>query len=137
MKHIDYLYFNVYNFFYSKSQHRQSFNPRIQAMYLVAFGTGGWLLLLESLYLHAIKHTRFASRGESTIFAASIYMLTTLLFNYIFITRDRDQKILGKYEKLTGQNPKKKLHLIVSVSILFLPYAALLFFAVFFPRHGQ
>ena len=135
MKHVDYLYFNVYNYFYRISQYRPSFNPRMQTMFLFSLGSGGWLLLLESCYLHLIKHARFASRGESSFFAISIYMLTALLFHYIFIFKDRDQKIFGKYEAFSNRNPKRKWHLIVSVSVLFIPYLALMAFAIFFPRH--
>ncbi|HZE83221.1 MAG TPA: hypothetical protein VE035_02885 [Puia sp.] len=137
MKHIDYLYFNIYSYFYKISQYRQNFNARIQAMYLFSLGLGGWLLLFQALYLHLIKHTRFSSRGESTIFAGAIYMLTTVLFNYIFITKHRDLKIFGKYEEFSNQNPKRKWHFILSVTILLMPYLALLSFAIFFPRHGQ
>lgn len=135
MKHIDYLYFNIYNYFYRVSQYRQTPNPRIQAMYLFSLGTGGWLLLLESLYLHVIKHTRFSSRGESAMFAFSVYILTTFLFHYIFIMRDRDQKIFGKYEAFSNRNPKRKGHLVVSAVVLAIPYLALVSMAVFFPRH--
>ena|ERR1700730_15180183 len=137
MKHLDYLYFNIYNHFYRISQCRQSFNPRIQAMYLFSMGSGGWLLLFESLYLHVIKHSRFASHAESAMFAASLYMLTTVFFNYIFIIKDRDLKIFGKYEAISNRNPKRKLHLIISVSILLMPYLGLLTLAVFFTKHGQ
>ena len=135
MKHIDYLYFNIYNYFYRISQYRQTSNPRIQAMYLFSLGTGGWLLLLESLYLHGIKHTRFSSKGESAIFAFSLYMLTTFLFHYIFIVRDRDQKIFGKYEKFANRNPKRKWHLLVSAIVLVIPYLAMAGMAIFSPRH--
>ena len=137
MKHIDYLYFNIYNYFYRISQYRQSFNTRIQAMYLFSLGSGGWLLLLEALYLHLIKHAWFSSPAESAIFAISLYVLTALLFNYTFIIKDRDLKIFEKYEELSNQNPKRKRHLIISISILLLPYLVLLSFAIFFPRHGR
>lgn len=135
MKHIDYLYFNIYNYFYRISQDRQGINARTQAMYLFSLGSGGWLLLLQALYLHLVKHTRFASRMESTIFAASIYMLTAMLFNYIFIVKHRDLKIFGKYEEMSNQNPKRRRHLIISITVLIIPYLALFFFAVFSPRH--
>ena len=134
MKHIDYLYFNIYSYFYRISQYRQSFNPRMQAVYLFSLGSGGWLLLLESFYLHFIRQARFTSRGESTIFAASIFTLTTLLFNYIFIIKDRDLKIFGKYEEVSD-HPKRKWHFILSLSVLVMPYIILVYFAVFFPRH--
>ena len=135
MKHIDYLYFNIYNYFYRISQYRQTVNPRMQAMYLFALGSGGWLLFLQSTYLHFVKHTRFASKMESTVFAGSIYMLATAFFHYIFIIKDRDQKIFGKYEELAEKHPRRKLHLAVSISVLLLPYALLVCSAILFPRH--
>jgi len=137
MKHIDYLYFNIYNYFYRISQYRQNFNVRIQAMYLFSLGLGGWLLLLETFYLHLIRHSWFPSQGVSAIFATSLYSLTTVLFYYIFIVKDRDQKIFGEYEELANQNPKRKGHLIISAGILVMPYLGLLSFAIFFPRHGR
>ena len=135
MKHVDYLYFNIYNYFYKLSLYRQSINPRIQTMYLFALGSGGWLLLLESVYLHFIRHSRFTTRGESTLFAGAIYMLTAVLSNYIFVIKDRDLKIFGKYEELSNQHPKRNWHLVASLCILLLPYAALVCFAIFVPRH--
>jgi hypothetical protein len=137
MKHVDYLYFNIYNYFYRTSQYRQNFNPRIQAMYLFSLGSGGWLLLMEALYLHVIKHTRFESPVQSTFFAASVYLLTALFFNYVFIVKDRDQKIFGKYIEMAEQNPRQKQHLIISAGVLAMPYIALFCFALFLPRHGQ
>jgi hypothetical protein len=133
MKHIDYLYFNIYNYFYRLS-HSQSLNFRTQAMYLFSLGSGGWLLLFESIYLHFIKHTRFASPMQSMVFASAIYVLTAALFNYIFIVKDRDQKIFGKYEGLAGKNPKQKRHFFLSVLVLAFPYLVLAVFAIAFPR---
>lgn len=137
MKHIDYLYFNIYSYCYRLSQYRQSFNTRIQAMYLFSLGSGGWILLLESLYLHFVKHNRFNSRLESILFALAIYGLTALLFNYIFIVKDRDQKIVDKFEQQAEGGPHRSWHLTLSLGILVLPYLVMMGFAIFFPRHGQ
>ena len=135
MKHIDYLYFNIYSYCYRLSQYRQSFNTRIQAMYLFSLGSGGWLLLFESLYLHFVKHNRFESRMESILFALAIYGLTAMLFHYIFIVKDRDQKIVDKFEQKTEENPRRNLHLTLSLSILLLPYLVMMGLALFLPRH--
>lgn len=135
MKHVDYLYFNIYSYFYRLSMDRSIINPRMQAMYLFSLGSGGWLLLFESLYLHLLKHSRFVSPAQSTVFAGSIYMLTALFFHYIFIVRDRDLKIFDRYEQASGRNPRRKLHFILSVGVLMLPYAVLAAFALCFPRH--
>jgi hypothetical protein len=135
MKHVDYLYFNIYNYFYRISQERPTVNPRLQAMYLFSIGSGGWLLLLESIYLHFIRHTRFVSPAQSMFFAGSIYLLTAFFFHYIFIIRDRDLRIFGRYEEMFLQNPKKKQHFILSLAVLAMPYMVLCSFAVIFPRH--
>lgn len=135
MKHIDYLYFNIYSYCYRLSQYRQSFNTRIQAMYLFSLGSGGWLLLLESLYLHFVKHNRFNSRLESIFFALAIYGLTAMLFNYIFIVKDRDQKIVDKFEQ-ESEGRQRSWHLPLSLAVLVLPYLVMMGFALFLPRHS-
>jgi F0F1-type ATP synthase membrane subunit a len=104
-------------------------------MYLFSLGSGGWLLLLESLYLHFVKHNRFESRMESILFALAIYGLTAMLFHYIFIVKDRDQKIVDKFEQKTEENPRRNLHLTLSLSILVLPYLVMMGLALFLPRH--
>lgn len=136
MKHIDYLYFNIYSYFHRISQYRESANARIQAMYLFSLGSGGWLLMLQTLFLHFVKHTRFSSRIESMIFAIAIYMLTAAMSHYIFIVKHRDLKIFGKYEDRIDEHPKRKQHLILSIGVLLLPYAVLMSFALIFPRHA-
>jgi len=136
MKHIDYLYFNIYSYFYRISQYRESVNARIQAMYLFSLGSGGWLLMLQSLFLHFVKHTRFSSRIESTIFAVAVYMLTASLSHYIYIVKHRDLKIFGKYEDRIDHHPKRRLHFVLSMAVLLMPYAVLLSFALIFPRHS-
>jgi hypothetical protein len=135
MKHIDYLYFNIYSYCYRLSQYRESFNTRIQTMYLFSLGSGGWLLLFESIYLHFVKHHRFNSRFESILFALAIYGLTAMMFHYIFIVKDRDQKIVDKFVRQFEENPNRKWHLGVSLGILALPYLVLMGFALFLPRH--
>jgi len=135
LKHIDYLYFNIYSYFYRASQYRQIFNPRLQAMYLFSLGLGGWLLFFESMYLHFWRHSRFESKTQSSIFAGMIYMLTAAFFNYVFIVRDRDQKIFGKYESIAERHPRRRLHLMLSISVLLLPYALMVVSAILFPRH--
>ena len=134
LKHIDYLYFNIYNYFYRLSHYRPSLNFRTQAMFLFSLGSGGWLLLIESVYLKFIKHIRFSSPMQSMVFASSIYFLTAALFHYIFIVKDRDQKIFWKYEGLAEQHPKQKKHLLISLFVLALPYLILASFAIIFPR---
>ena len=105
-------------------------------MYLFSLGSGGSLLLFESIYLHFFKHNRFSSRLESILFALAIYGLTAMLFHYIFIVKDRDQKIVDKFEQLSGGSPRRNWHLTLSLGILVLPYLVLMAFALILPRHA-
>jgi len=136
MKHVDYLYFNIYNYFYRISRDRSGINPRMQAMYLFSLGSGGWLLLLESVYLHFFKHSRFNSPTQSTVFAGSLYLLTAFFFHYIFIVRDRDQRIFGRYEDQFTRNRWRRQHFLLSIGVLLLPYLVLAALAIVFPRHS-
>ena len=104
-------------------------------MYLFSLGSGGWLLLFESTYLHFVKHNRFSNRFESMFFAAAIYGLTAMLFHYIFIVKDRDQKIVDRYEQKNSGNPNKNWHLRLSLAFLVIPYLVLAGFAICLPRH--
>jgi hypothetical protein len=108
----------------------------MQTMYLFSLGSGGWLLMLESIYLHFIKHTRFASPGEAAVFSTSLYLLTAAFSYSIFIIKARDLKIFGKYQELSEQNPQRGRDFIISLLVLAFPYVVLMAFAFIFPRHG-
>jgi hypothetical protein len=135
MKPIEYLYFNIYNHFYQRSYQAQDFSARIQAMYLFSLSAGGWMLLLETAYLRMIRHSWFSSKPGATIFAGTVYLLTALLFNHIFIVKEKDRKIYGKYEEAWDRNPWKKRDLLISVFVIIVPYIFLVSLAIFFPRH--
>ena len=135
MKPIEYLYFNIYNHFYQRSYHSRDFLARIQALYLFSLSVGGWILLMETVYLRMIRHSWFSSKPGATLFAGVVYLLTALIFNHIFIVNERDRKIFGKYEEEWGRNPKKKRDLLISVFVIMAPYALLVSLALFFPRH--
>jgi hypothetical protein len=104
-------------------------------MYLCSLSAGGWILLLETVYLRMIKHSWFSSKPGATMFAAAVYMLTALIFNHIFINNERDRKIFGKFEGEWDRNPKKRRDLLISVFVIMVPYLFLVSLAIFFPRH--
>jgi hypothetical protein len=134
MKPIDYLYFNIYNHFYQKYNARE-FYARIQAMYLFSLSAGGWILFLEATYLRIFQHVWFSSKYGSAAFAASVYLLTALVFNQIFIVNERDRKIFDKYGEAWDRNPQKKRDLLICAFIIVAPYILLGLLSRFFPRH--
>jgi hypothetical protein len=136
MKPIDYFYFNIYNHFYRRSHQLQDFSARIQAMYLFSLCAGGWLLFLEAVYLRVYRHSWFSSRPISTLFAGAVYLLTASVFHHIFIVKERDRAILGKYEEAWERNANKKRDLLISAFLIVVPYVLLISLTKFFPRHG-
>jgi hypothetical protein len=135
MKPIEYLYFNIYNHFYQKSYHARDFFARLQAMYLCSLSAGGWILFLETAYLRMIRHSWFSTKPGATIFAATVYLMMTIIFNQIFIVNEGDRKIFGKFEEKWDRNPNKKRDLLISVIVIVSPYIFLFTLAKFFPRH--
>jgi hypothetical protein len=135
MKRIEYLYFNIYNHFSKRSDNSRDFYTRIKVMYLFSLSTGGWILFLETAYLRMVRHSWFSSKPGATLFAATVYLLTALVINHIYIVNERDQKIFGKYEEKWERSPRKKRDLLISVFVIVAPYVFLVSLAIFFPRH--
>jgi len=104
-------------------------------MYLFSFSLGGWVLFLEAAYLRVVRHSWFATKPGATVFAATVYLLTALVLNHIFIVNERDRRIFGKYEGKWDSNPNKKRDLMISVFVMVVPYVFLVSLAKFFPRH--
>jgi hypothetical protein len=104
-------------------------------MYLFSLSVGGWMLLMETAYLRMIRHSWFTTKPGASIFAATVYLLTALIFNHIFIVNERDRKIFGKYEGEWDRNPNKKRDLMISVFVIVVPYLFLVSLSIFFPRH--
>ena len=137
MKQIDYFYFNIYNHFYRRSVQMQDLSARLQAMYLFSICAGGWLLLVEAVYLRVFRHSWFTSRPVSMLFAASVYLLTALISHHIFIVKERDQHIFGKYKQAWHSSAHQKRDLLVSAFLIVVPYVLLFSLARIFPKHGN
>ena len=136
LKPIEYLYFNIYNHCYQRSSHSGEFLARFQAMYLFSLSVAGWILLMQTVYLRMIEHSWFSSRPGAMTFAVTIYLLTAAISHRIFIIKEQDQKIFGKYEESWNNSPYKKRDLMISLFIMVVPYILLVSIATFFPRES-
>jgi hypothetical protein len=96
---------------------------------------GGWVLFLETVYLRIVRYSWFSSRFGATLFAATVYLFTAMVFNHIFIVNERDRRIFEKYEEKWDRNPKKRRDLMISVFVIVVPYIFLVSLAKLFPRH--
>jgi len=105
-------------------------------MYLFSLSVGGWILLMQTVYLRMIDHSWFSSRSGAMMFAITIYLLTAMISHRVFIINERDQKIFGKYEESWNSNPNKKRDLMISLFIMVVPYILLVSLATFFPRES-
>jgi hypothetical protein len=91
-------------------------------MYLLSLSAGGWLLLIQSVFLRFYRHGWFTSHVAAMMSALIIYASITFLFYRIFIVDERDQKIIDKYINKWHDNPHKKRDLLVASFVAALPY---------------
>ena len=135
LKPFEYLYFNIYNHCYQRSYQSGELLSRFQAMYLLSFSAGGWLLFLQAMYLRTIKHSWFTTKDGAMLFALTVYLVTAMIFHRIFIVNEKDQQIMSKYEASWNNNPNKKRDLLLSVVMIAAPYLLLGSMSLLFPRN--
>lgn len=133
MKHFEYLYFNLYNYYYQRNQDLTTLSARLLTMYTVALSTGGWILLAQAIFLRLVRHSWFASQSMAMSFAILVYVCMALVFYRIFIVNNYDEKIYNKYEASWTNNPNKDRELLFSVFVAIAPYLLLLSLKIFVP----
>lgn len=134
VKQFAYLYYNIYQRCARRSNIPDDGFVRIQAMYLFSLSAGGWVLLLQALYLRFVKLSWFSSPPHATGFAIAVYLLTAMLLHRIFITNEVDQKILHRFGHNWYEKSQKKRQVITAAALYMAPYLLLILMAVFFPR---
>ena len=136
VKQFEYLYFNIYNHCNQRNYYSGALLSRFQAMYLLSFSTGGWVLFMQALYLRTVKHSWFTSKDGAMLFAITVYLSTAMIFHRIFIVNEHDQKILTKYESTWNNNPNKKRDLMISLLAVVIPYVLMVSLSLLFPREA-
>src|SRR5689334_17060945 len=122
VKKIEYVYFNIYQYYNSNSSLANAFAVRLKCMYLLSLSAGGWILFLQSVFIRFIRHGWYSSQGVAMLGALSIYTFITYLFYHIFIVEGRDQVIFDRYINKWENNPNKKRDLIITSFIAAAPY---------------
>jgi hypothetical protein len=128
MRGIDYLCFNVYNWFYKMSLYRPNVSPGPQTVMLLSMGASAWVMLFWMSYLR-FHHSYLSKVPSSTLYIAGIYILFFGIFRYILIDKNGLQKLFWKYEEKSKQSSNGKRELIISFSILLIPYLFIFMFA--------
>ena len=134
MKPLEYLYFNIYTHYSRRSYFTSDLFIRLQTMYMLCLSAGGWVLLLQAIYLRLVRHVWFTTQSGAMLFATSVYLIIGLLFYRIFIVNEHDQKILDKYARTRNSNTNKKRDLFLSVFIAIVPYIFLASLKMLFMR---
>ena len=126
VKKIEYVYFNIYQYYNSTSSLSNAFAVRLKCMYLLSLSAGGWILFLQSVFLRFIRHGWYSSQAIAMFGALSIYTFITYLFYHIFIVEGRDQIIFDRYINKWENNPNKRRDLIITSFIAAAPYLSML-----------
>lgn len=135
MKRLEFVYFNIYNYYYQRNQDLTSLPARLKAMYIVSLSAGGWVLFVQAIFLRWIRHAWFASQSLALAFALFVYLSTALIFYRVFIINNYDEKIYTKYEPSWTSNPNKLSGLLCAVFVAITPYILLLSLRLFFSGH--
>jgi hypothetical protein len=134
VKHLEYVYFNIYHYYQQRSQDLTNFSARLQTLYIVSLSAGGWVLLLQAAFLRLVRGSWFSSSFSAMSFAVTVYLCTALIFYRIFIINNYDEKIYHKYEKSGNSDPNKRSGLLLSVIVAIVPYLLLLSLKLLLPR---
>jgi hypothetical protein len=134
VKHLEYVYFNIYHYYQQRNQDLTNFAARLQTMYIVSFSIGGWILFMQAAFLRLVRGAWFSSPSTSMLFAVTVYLCTAILLYRIFIINNYDEKIYNKYEKSANNNPNQQRSLLLSVLVAIVPYLLLLSLKLFFPN---
>ena len=126
MKHLEYVYFNIFDYCQQRSNDLTNLSARLQAMCIVSFSTGGWVLFMQAAFLRLVRGAWFSSPSMAMSFAVTVYLATALIFYRIFIINNYDEKIYNKYEQSGNNNPNKRSALIFSFIVAIFPYVLLL-----------
>ena len=134
MKHLEFVYFNIYAYYQQRSRDLTNFSARLQTMYIVSFSIGGWVLCMQAAFLRLVRGSWFSSQSASMSFAVAVYLTTAAILYRIFIINNYDEKIYNKYERSANSTPKNRNSLLLSVVVAVIPYLLLLSLKLFFPR---
>jgi hypothetical protein len=121
MNKLEYLFFNVYNWYYKMSLYRPKVNPKVQTVFVFALCIGGWCIILFLLLVGVILHRPYNQRNVMLV-GASIIFLFYFIFDRVFIDSYKYLDIYNKYKEYAKTNVKGKRDTAISFLIIFMPY---------------
>lgn len=134
MKHLAYVYCNIYNYCQQRNNSLSSLPARIQAMYIVSLSAGGWVLFMQALFLRLVRRAWFSSHAVAMSSAILIYLCTALLFYRLLIINNYDEKMYNKYESSGISDLDKQRGPFLAAFITVSPYLLLIALKLLFQR---
>ena len=122
---IDYLYFNLYNFYYKDGSCKPTDNPSLRATHVLSMTLLMWVLFGSLLYNWYIFHS-MKLLPKYIYFIA--YLVCIIPLYFIYYDGKRYNNVYNKYKGLSLK--QKKIGFLLSISLIFIPILLMLFFAL-------
>ncbi len=129
MKFIDYIYYNLYDWYNSENTLHKSKNPGRMASVMLALSVAGWLMVLTYSYFKFIKKMDMPDFMKY-IFVAVGFAFAVIFTNYY----DSSYKYFALQKKYVanGLPYKFKYPILISFLSIVFPFMILLFFILYF-----
>jgi hypothetical protein len=121
MRSVNYLFFNIYNWFYKDGMYNRRINPSLQAVSMFAIGTVLWLILIFNIVTHIFNIVNVYNSTERLTIGL-IVLVIMAFYNYYFISSDRYLRIYDQFKDFSKGSKNKRRDLIISFVILLFPF---------------
>jgi hypothetical protein len=119
MNFIDYLYFNIYKWYFKMKISGRDVDPQNMAAIMFGLSIGGWYFAITLIYNRFVKHIYFLKNTDTIIFII-LAIITGGIINLIYSSNNR---YLTVYDKFISSDigKKRKRGLIISFGIVLMP----------------
>jgi hypothetical protein len=127
LKFIDYLYFNIYRWYYKMETDGRKVDPQNLTSMWFGICISGWCLFGNIIYSHYFQKN---SAEFNKLILFFIAFTSYAIVNYIFSSNDRYLKVYNKYISSADNKSKGKL-IFFSFAFMLLPYILIPFIFIF------
>jgi hypothetical protein len=130
MKWINYLFFNLYNWYYKDGMYNRRINPCDCAIYLLSLGTGFWLIVFGNLFSNIFYGSNLHYDKSQIMYYAIIPFLVYIFYNNYFYFSDRYLRIYNQFIEYSKTNGNKKRDLIITFTIVIIPFPIIVIWTI-------
>ena len=132
MKFIDYLYFNIYRWYYKMETDGRKVNPQSITSWWFGICVSGWVLFGNISYSHYFHSNYFQKSSDdfNKLVLFFVGLTSYAIVNYIFSLNDRYLTVYNKYVSSADSKSRGKL-IFLSFTFMLLPYILIPFIFIF------